>query len=61
MVARNKNTNPEKYITRAEALAIIMKAGGYKTPSGATPAIFPYSDVDTSSWQADLVVYAAGL
>ena len=57
----NKYANPGKSVTRAEALAMVMSAGGYNAPSGATPPIFPYSDVDISSWQSDVTLYAAGL
>lgn len=48
----NKSFNPESSITRAEALAILMKAAGIKIDeSGVTPK---YSDV-TIAWQINVV------
>lgn len=48
----NKSFNPESSITRAEALAILMKAAGIKINESST--VSKYSDV-TIAWQINLV------
>ncbi len=48
----NKSFNPESSITRAEALAILMKAAGIKIDESGAPS--KYSDV-TEAWQINLV------
>ncbi len=50
--ALNKSFNPESSITRAEALAILMKAAGIKIDESSAPSKF--SDV-TVAWQINLV------
>jgi S-layer homology domain len=57
----NTKFRPQDNITRAEALAILMKSIGINAPSWASFDIFPYSDVVPSSWQANIIVYAAGI
>jgi hypothetical protein len=56
----NATFRPQDNITKAEALAIIMKAWNINAPSWATVAVFPYSDV-LVGWQSDIILYAAGI
>ncbi|MCB9807107.1 S-layer homology domain-containing protein [Candidatus Peribacteria bacterium] len=57
----NATFRPQDKITRAEALSIIMRSVGLFANGQASFSTFPYSDVVPSSWQAYVVLYAAGI
>ena len=57
----NKTANPGKYITRAEALAMLMNAAGVAwdlSPDELPPDV-PYTYDDANEWQYNLLVKAA--
>lgn len=57
IVSRNNKFRPQDKITRAEALALLMRAGNLSIPSGATVTVSPISDKDIGDWW-DMVFYA---
>ncbi len=54
------NFYPEKIITRAEAIAIALRAG-QKIPSGEYGGGVTFSDVDPNEWYAPFIYHAANI
>lgn len=54
------NFHTEKIVTRAEALAISLRAGGIAIPAEFDGTV-PFNDIDPNSWFAPVVARAAAL
>lgn len=54
------NFHTEKIVTRAEAIAIALRAGGISVPAGFN-GVVPFDDVDPNAWYAPVISRAAEL
>lgn len=55
------NFYPEKFVTRAEALTVALRAGGILIPTTFDSNILPFADVNPNEWYAGAIARAVEL